>query len=387
MRQAILASIVLAPTTVLALADDSAPKAGPGPMAELLQPMVNVNLAGAVVAVATRDRVLDLEAVGYADLEARKPMASDAEFWIASESKAMTAAALMMLVDEGKVSVEAPVERYLPEFKDLRVNVKAHDGSVTLVPADHPILVREILSHTSGLAFSSPTETPTLDLGTLEERVRSYARMPLNAQPGTKYAYSNEGINTAGRIIEVLSGLPYEKFMKDRLFTPLGMTDTTFRPNQEQIKRLAISYRQSADKTMLVRTTIDQLKYPLDGPDRYPMPAGGLISTAGDEVKFCQMLLNNGEAGGIRYLSEDAVRQMTTRQSGPNTDVSYGFGWKVSESAYSHSGAYSTNVLVEPGIGMIAIFMVQQSGPYPNNPKDITELVNGAARRLVLQAR
>jgi CubicO group peptidase (beta-lactamase class C family) len=386
-RRAVLAGALLALAAVPARAGDAATGAKPGPMAELLQPMVGVNLAGAVVAVATGDRVLDLEAVGYADLEAGKPMAPDTEFWIASESKAMTAAALMMLVDEGKVSVDAPVETYLPEFRDMRVKVAGQDGAARLVPADHPILVREILSHTSGLAFSSPEEKPTLDLGALAKRVRSYARMPLNAQPGTKYAYSNAGINTAGRIIEVVSGLAYEKFMEDRLFGPLGMTDTTFRPNLDQIARLAVTYKPSADKTKLERTEIDQLKYPLDAPDREPMPAGGLFSTAGDEVRFCRMLLNNGMAGGVRYLSEGAVRQMTTRQSGPNTGVAYGFGWKTSDGAYSHSGADGTNVQVEPGSGVISVYMVQRAGTYPNNPKDIPELVNEAARRLVLRAR
>jgi CubicO group peptidase (beta-lactamase class C family) len=352
-------------------------------MAALLQPKVGVNLAGAVVAVASRDRVLDLEAVGYADLESKKPMTPDTLFWIASESKAMTAAALMMLVDEGKVSIDASVETYLPEFRNLQVKVGERDGHPLLAPARHPIRIREILSHTSGLAFSSPAEVPTLDVGTLEARVRSYSRQPLNSQPGTKYDYSNEGINTAGRIIEVVSGMPYEAFMAKRLFIPLGMTDTTFMPTRDQLARLATSYKESDDKTKLVAIPIDQLKYPLDGPGRYPIPAGGLFSTAHDEVRFCQMLLNEGELDGVRYLSAGSVRAMTTRQSPPETKVAYGFGWNVSDAAYLHSGAYGTNILVEPGLGLIVAYMVQQShGNYPNTSENLSDLVNEAALHL-----
>jgi CubicO group peptidase (beta-lactamase class C family) len=385
--RALAAGVLLAFAAGGAAADPSTPP-NPGPMAALLGPMVGTNLAGAVVAVANRDRILALEAVGYADLEARRPMAADTVFWIASETKAMTAAALMMLVDEGRVRVDDPVERFLPEFKGMRVKVTAADGHSTLVAADHPILVREILSHSSGLAFSSPIEVPTLDVGTLEQRVRSYAQAPLNSQPGTTFAYSNEGINTAGRIIEVVGGLPYEAFMSRRLFDPLGMTDTTFYPSRAQLDRLATSYGESADQTKLVRITIDQLASPLDGPGRYPIPAGGLFSTARDEVKFCQMLLNGGTAAGVRYLSGEAVREMTRRQDPADAKFPYGFGWNTSAAGYFHSGAYGTNVQVEPAEGMIAVYMVQQShGKYPNTARDIPALVNDAARQLVRRAR
>jgi CubicO group peptidase (beta-lactamase class C family) len=360
------------------------PNPSVAPMTALLSPMVGIHLAGAVVAVASRDRILDLEAVGYADLQSKKPMTPDALFWIASESKAITAAALMVLVDEGKVSVDAPVETYLPEFRNLQVKVGEKDGQPVLEPASHPILVREILSHTSGLGFSSPVEVPTLDVGTLESRVSSYPRQPLNFQPSTKYLYSNEGLNTAGRIIEVVSGMPYEAFLAKRLFGPLGMTDTTFFPSRSQLSRLATSYKESDDKKALVAVPIDQLKYPLDGPGRYPMPAGGLFSTAHDEIRFCQMLLNGGELGGVRCLSPASARQMTTRQTAAAVDFDYGFGWGISEAGYYHTGAYGTNALVEPGLDMVVVYMVHQAhGKYPNTEQNLADLVNEAGRVLV----
>ena len=177
-------------------------------------------------------------------------MPADAMFWIASTSKPMTVTAFMMLVDEGKVSLDDPVEKYLPEFHGQMVKVanddKAGSGSpatLHLVPANHPILIREILSHTSGLPFKSAAQPGALDTLSLKDSVRSFAAEPLMFQPGTSWSYSNEGIDTAGRIIEVVTGMPYEKFMQERLFDPLGMKDTTFWPNAEQLSRLAEAYK------------------------------------------------------------------------------------------------------------------------------------------------
>ena len=201
-----------------------------------LQPFVDRHaLAGAVVLVADKNKVLSLEAVGSADVAAGKPMGQDALFWIASQSKPMTATAFMMLVDEGKIRLDDPVEKYLPEFKGQWLAVEQDKDHVLLKRPKHPITVREILSHTSGLPFTSAMEAPTLDLLSLRDGVRSYAMTPLQFEPGSKYAYSNAGINTAGRIIEVVSGVPYEEFMQKRLFDPLGMKDTTFWPDEGQL--------------------------------------------------------------------------------------------------------------------------------------------------------
>ena len=150
----------------------------------------------------------------------------------------------------------------------------------------------------------------------LAEAVRGYAALPLEFQPDSKWSYSNEGINTAGRIIEVVSGMPYQDFMQKRLFDPLGMKDTTFWPTEEQVKRLAKSYKPGKDNKGLEELQITYLHYPLTDPKRQPMPAGGLFSTAADVAAFCQMLLNGGTHAGKRVLSEDAVRQMTSTQTG-----------------------------------------------------------------------
>jgi CubicO group peptidase (beta-lactamase class C family) len=349
---------------LFALVTPAAPAKEPAPsrIAAVLQPFVDSHaLAGAVTLVADKDRVLSLDAVGYSDVAAGKPMKTDALFWIASQSKSITAAAFMMLVDEGKVKLDDPVEKYLPEFKGQWLAVEQDKDHVLLRHPSHPIKVREILSHTSGLPFKSAMEEPTLDGLALRDAVRSYAMTPLQFEPGTKYQYSNAGINTAGRIIEVVSGMPYEDFLDRRLFGPLGMKDTTFWPNEGQLARLAKSYRPDKDKSDLEETTVTQLKYPLSDRRRGPMPAGGLFSTAADLGRFCRMVLNGGTLDGKRYISEAAVKEMTGKQTGDAVKENYGLGWSAG-SRPGHGGAYSTNMSIDPKGGLVMVYMVQHAG-------------------------
>jgi CubicO group peptidase (beta-lactamase class C family) len=268
----------------------------------------------------------------------------------------------MMLVDEGKVKLDDPVEKYLPEFKNLWLAVEQDKEHILLKKPKRPITVRDILSHTSGMPFKSAMEEPTLDALPLRDAVRSYAMTPLQFEPGSKYQYSNAGINTAGRIIEVVSGMPYETFLDKRLLGPLGMKDTTFWPNEEQLTRLANSYKPNAAKTGLEAATIGQLQYPLSDHKRQPMPAGGLFSTASDVGRFCQMMLNGGVFDGKRLLSEDAVKQMTTKQTGDAVKESYGLGWSTGDGTFGHGGAFATNMNVNTKRGLIAVFLVQHAG-------------------------
>ncbi len=334
-----------------------------GKIAAALQPFVDRHaLAGAVTLVADKEKILSLEAVGFADVAASKLMNPESIFWIASQSKPMTATALMMLVDEGKVRLDDPVAKFLPEFRGQWLAVERDEDHVLLRRPKHAITVREVLSHTSGMPFKSAMEEPTLDLLPLRDAVRSYAMTPLEFEPGTKYQYSNAGINTAGRIIEVVSGIDYAEFMQKRLFEPLGMKDTTFWPDNEQLVRLAKSYKPNAAKSDLEATTVTQLRYPLDDHKRQPMPAGGLFSTARDVGRFCQMILGRGELEGRRYLSEAAVEQMTSKQTGDHLKDGYGLGWSTGGGQFGHGGAYATNMTIDPRRGLITVFMVQHAG-------------------------
>lgn len=336
----------------------------PAKVSQAILPFVEKNeLAGAVMLVATKDQVLTAEAVGWADIDGKKPMATDSLFWIASQSKPITGAALMILVDEGKVKLDDPVEKFLPEFRGQMVEVEKDADHKLLRKPKHPITVRNILAHTSGLPFRSAIEVPTLDLFPLSARVRSYAMTPLQFEPDTKYEYSNAGINTAGRIIEVVTGKSFEQFLDERLFTPLGMKDTTFWPSEAQVSRIAKAYRPGKGNLGLVETRIEQLYYPLsDRINRFPMPAGGLFSSGQDIARFYQMLLNQGKFEGKRILSEQSVKELTSRQTPANLPASYGLGFSVGGDQFGHGGAYSTNTSANTRQGLIYIWLVQHAG-------------------------
>lgn len=360
----------------------------------VLQSLVDKHLvAGAVGLAANKDGILELDAVGEADLVTHQPMPANAMFWIASMSKSLSAAALMMLVDEGKVSLDDPVEKFLPEFKGQQV--AASDGS--LHAPGHPITVREIMSHTSGLILASDKALKRTQ--SLKENVAEYAKQPLRHEPGAKYEYNNCGINTGGRIIEAVSGVPYAKFMQRRLLDPLGMKDTTFWPNAEQAARLAHTARRNPDKpdpNVLEQIKQDKnvetrviLKWsegvPVPAPitadmgagvamnyaRHYGEPAGGYYSTAQDIGTFCRMLLNRGVHDGRRLLSENAVRAMTAVQTG-NVPVSpqeaYGIGWSVklrddegqSVGSFGHRGARRTTMWVDPANDLVMVLLIER---------------------------
>ena len=369
------------------------PLIGGAAAATPLQSFVDARvLAGAVTLIASDEKVLSLEAVGYADLAARRPMAADTVFWIASMSKPIAATAVMMLVDEGKIGLDDPVEKYLPEFGAMMVGVPETAGGERLRRPLHPITIRNLLTHTSGLVSRTPLEE-RIDRLTLDDNVRSYPMLPLHFEPGTQYEYSNAGINTAGRIIEIVSGLTYADFLQQRLFTPLGMTETTFWPTAAQLQRLAKSYQRAPGGRGFEEVPIEQLSYPLDRPERGGAPAGGLFSTAMDVYRFCQMILAGGSRGGRHYLSAAAIRTMTSTQTGAlpvtmpsrfaGTSLSgYGFAWLTTRpgadgrqpadrAVFGHGGAYGTQMMIDPRRRIIAVFMVQRAGKDAENGRRI----------------
>jgi CubicO group peptidase (beta-lactamase class C family) len=361
-----------------------------------LKPFVDRQiLAGAVTLVSTVDKTVSLQVVGYSDVDAKVALKTDDLFWIASMTKPMTAAALMMLVDEGKVKLDDPVENYLPEFRGQMLLVERDTRLVVLKRPRAPITVRNLLSHTSGLVGRSPLEDK-FDMLPLRLGVITYAMSPLQFEPGSKYEYCNAGINTAGRIIEVVSGLSYEDFMRTRLFEPLGMKDTTFWPNQDQARRVARSYKPNASKDGLQVIQVDQLTYPLtDQKLRHGFPAGGLFSTAEDVATFCRMILKGGTYEGKRYLSPASVREMTSTQTGDllnkgKGEGGYGLGWSTTRRSKGetgpvpagecgHGGAYATNMTIDPDRKLITVFMVQHAGyPGTDGPKIFPTFVQAA---------
>jgi CubicO group peptidase (beta-lactamase class C family) len=330
-------------------------------------------IAGAVTLVARHGEVASLEPVGLSDIAANKPMQEDSLFWIASMTKPITAVAVLMLQDEGKLSVEDSVEGYLPEFRGQWLIDSQTSNTVALKKASRPITIRDLLTHTSGLdEMPAPRHNSTL-----AELVVGYSQRPLRFAPGSRWSYSNAGINTLGRIVEVVSGKDFATFLDERIFKPLGMRDTTFWPDSSQAKRLAKSYQPRREEKGLDEIPISFLSGALGDRNRAPRPSGGLFSTARDYHRFCQMMLNGGTWEGKRLLSEAAVKELTRTQTGEiktgfTDGMSFGFGFavvkqptsitaKLSPGTYGHGGAYGTQAWVDPEKDMILILMIQRA--------------------------
>jgi len=331
------------------------------PISDVLQPFVDRGEAsGFVTAVANRDGLLALDTVGFSDIASGKAMAADSLFWIASQTKPITGTVVMMLVEEGLIDLDDPIEKYLPEFKGVMVVAEQDEAHRLLVAPAHPPTVREALAHTSGMPFSTVVERPTLDRLPLDAAVRSYSMAPLNFQPGTKWSYSNAGINTAARVLEVVSGEKYEDFLDRRLLKPLGLKDTSFWPTEADLGRIATTYGAVEGGALEPKPT-PQLIHPVSSPGRYPMPAGGLYSSGPDVARFCQMILRGGELNGVRYLKEESVREMTSRQTAPGIENNYGLGWATWEGGAGHGGAVSTGMQIYFEAGLVTVFLVQMS--------------------------
>ncbi|HSI65687.1 MAG TPA: serine hydrolase domain-containing protein [Candidatus Saccharimonadia bacterium] len=364
-------------------------------LAPVLQSFVeNQTISGAVLMVSSPEKVLALETVGVSDLKTKEPMRADAMFWIASMTKPMTAMALMMCVEDGKLNIDDPVEKHLPEFKgQMLIEEKTPERVVLKKPA-RPITIKDLLTHTSGLTGNLPGGI-TMDALTLQGAVIGYAVSPLQFEPGSKWQYCNPGINTLGRLIEVASGKPYAEFMQERLFGPLGMKDTTFWPAEAQMKRIAKSYKPNADKTGLEETIVAVLNPKLGERSRMALPAGGLFSTAADLAKVCQMVLNDGTLNGHKFLKPETLKQMETNQTG-DLKVSFsdgmhmGLGFHivntpmgVTESlnpgSFGHGGAYGTQAWIDPVKKLAIVLLIQRSGLPNSDQSDMRKALQKAA--------
>ena len=334
-------------------------------------------IAGAVTLVTTRDRVVELDAVGDADIASGKRMKPDTIFWIASMTKPITAAAVMMLRDEGKLSVDDPVEKFIPAFATL----KAPSGKPARLTLHH------LLTHTSGLAEATSDESR--EAKTLADLIPHYLDKPMQFEPGSRWQYCQSGINTLGRIVEIVSGESLPEFFQKRLFDPLGMKDTTFYPTSEQLPRIATSYRRTQGGKLEPTPIFILEGKEISSRARYPAANGGLFSTAPDYGKFCRMLLNNGSVDGRQYIKPESVKLMSSVQSGDlHTGFTPGNGWglgvcvvrqpqsvtaALSPGSFGHGGAYGTQAWIDPIKGVAYVLMVQRAD-FPNS--DASEVRN-----------
>lgn len=335
--------------------------------------------SGAVTVVVGPEGILGMEAFGLADLKSARPMRKDSVFWIASMTKPMTAACVMMLVEEGKVSLDDPVSKHLPAFKGQKL---LKDGKQ--VDPARPVTVKDLLTHTSGLtaAYATPAGQPS-DTLPLEKMCDFYAGQPLRYEPGSQWSYNNPGINTLGRIVEAVSGMPYSDFLESRLLEPLGMTSTTFWPDESELERRALPYAKDKDSGQLVLGKTHTFREPYSDPSRTAIPAGGLWSTGEDIAKFCRMMLNKGELEGRRVLKAETVALMTRNQLGDMPKVSFtpgmamGLGFHVvrepqgvseslSAGSFGHGGAHGTQMWIDPVRQRAYVLLVQRAN-FPNS--------------------
>lgn len=328
--------------------------------------------AGFVTIVARHGHVAGLEAVGYQDREAKTPMRADTIFRIASMTKSLTVAGVMILIDEARLNLLDPVEQFLPEYKGIKVNPcgesQASQGCDP-VNATRPITVLDLMTHTSGLPGQGASGPEPFK--SLAERVHGGARVMLLAQPGTKWIYSQIGYAILGRLIEVCSGQSYEAFLAEHLFHPLGMMDTYFFLPAEKQSRQAVLYTLDAGGK-LVRASRPELAV------KVPTPEGGALTTVTDMARFYQMLMNKGTLNGKRILSAAAVAAMTTNQTGDlkNVEFSPGLGMGLSFGvikdvvgtfryqslgAFSKGGAFRTYGWGDPAKDLFGVIMYQRT--------------------------
>lgn len=335
--------------------------------------------AGIVTLVMENGKVVHHDSAGMADIAKGRAMEKDALFWIASMTKSVNGAAILCLVDDGKLSLDEPASKWLPEL----ANVTVEGGA----KPEKPITLRMLLSHTAGIAF--PSRKPTDGAISLKAYVASLIKTPLAFQPGSAYEYGF-GPTVAGRILEIVSGMKYEEFLRTRLFEPLGMKDTTFHPDDAHRARIARTYKMDEETHELVPgynpfVTSDASVHHM------PEPAGGLFSTAADMGRFYSMVANGGEFEGKRILSQKAVQEMLTPVTAGGKQLNYSCGWMhntetqrvcsaMPVGSHGHGGAFATNGWIDPASGLVTVFMVQNVlVPDSSKPRD-------AFQKLVMEA-
>jgi CubicO group peptidase (beta-lactamase class C family) len=368
----------------------------------VLQEHIDQNRIAGIVALVLKDgKPIYERALGWSDKEANRPMKVDTIFRIASQTKALTSVAILSLMEEGRLTPTMPVSRFIPAYAQTTVAVTGDAGVATL-PARRPITIADLLTHTAGISYGTDSLVAALyeakglgpsagfgwytadkDEETCDTMER-LATLPFVAQPGESYVY---GYNTdiLGCVVERASGMRLDKFIADRITTPLGMKDTQFFLPAGQSDRLATVYSSGPDGA-IVRApegARGQGHY-VDGPRKNFAGGAGLLSTARDYARFLEMTRNDGVLDGVRILSPRSVALMTTNQSGTlhsTTGLGFGFGFETVErygalgvssvGAYRWGGAYGSNYLVDPDAGLVMVYMIQQ---IPNRT-DLGQLV------------
>lgn len=368
------------------------------------------NLPGVVALVARNGKIVYHKAFGMADNESNKILKRDAIFRIASQTKAITSTAVMMLWEQGKFRLDDPISKYIPEFKNPQVlkTFQYGDTSYTTEPAKSEITIRQLLTHTSGLGYgiidgderfrllygkAGVTDLFTTENISIEESVKKLAKLPLHHNPGEKFTYS-EGLDVLGYFIEVISGEPFDVYLRKHIFEPLGMRDTWFYLPEEKGDRLVSVQKQEGGKWTAYPTTFYDPQYPVKGAKRFFSGGAGLSSTAKDYASFLQMYLNGGELNGVRILSRTTIQSMMGNQTGNlfgGENSYYGLGFGVltqkgqdaggqgSAGTFDWGGYFNTQYFADPKEKIIGILMKQTQGNVSDDTGWMFRLLTEAA--------
>lgn len=371
-------------------------------------------IAGAVALVARRGSIAHLKAYGMRDVEAKRPMRTDTLFRIASMTKPVTSVAVMLLYEEGKFLLSDPVSRYLPEFADMKVLPREDAAGAAPQPARGPITIRHLLTHTAGLTYhwnkrlgmalkeAGVPHGLMEEEGTLREKMKILATLPLVNHPGERYEY---GLSTdvLGALVEAVSGMTLEEFFRKRIFEPLGMEDTRFFLPEDQVSRLAVVYQREPNGPIRRAPEgpisgeaglVYSVSYPYRGPKRYFSGGAGLVSTVVDYARFAQMLLNGGELDGVRLLSPKTVELMTTNHLGAvEAAPGFGLGFGIirderdlrelaSIGRYGWGGFFYTDFFIDPQEELIGVFMAQL---HPNGNLRLHEKFRVLATQAIIE--
>lgn len=354
-------------------------------------------IPGVVALVARNGKIVYYKAFGMADNPAGRSLKRDDIFRIASQTKAITSTAVMMLWEEGKFKLDDPISKYIPEFKDAKVlDTLYKNGTYDTTPADKPITIRHLITHTSGIGYgvidgddrikeiykkAGITDLFTTENISIEESVKKLAKLPLHHNPGEKFTYS-EGLDVLGYFIEIMSKMPLDEFFRTRIFDPLGMDDTWFYLPKSKYDRLVSIQEKKNDKWINYPTTFYDPDYPVKGQKRFFSGGAGLSSTAKDYATFLQMYLNNGELNGVRILSRTTVQFIMGNQISDlwgDSGSFYGLAFAVldkkgqdkggngSTGTFRWGGYFNTQYFADPKENIIGILMKQTQGAKDDN--------------------
>lgn len=341
---------------------------------DAVAPYVESGQLPGAINVFYKDGLEEVTCIGYADVAAKRPIAMDNVFMQCSQTKGFCGVTIAMLIEEGKIQLDDPVSKYLPEFKELWILESSGDGVKTLVKAKNELTIRMAMNHTGGFPFEVSAKQGRLEGGgwsggaPLRQTAAIGAASPLFFEPGTKTQYSNTGIDIGAAIVEVVTGQRWEDYLQERVLDPLGMESTSFWPTDKQLESQIEMYDCVKDAPAKYRLQNKMQQRPYNGDHVFPSAGAGLWTTANDQLKFYKMLMNLGMGeNGVRILKEETVKELLAKSTRPNGMGGYSLGLSTAEEDgpdawYGHGGAWGTNCMVNWHRKELKLWVVQLNG-------------------------